>query len=261
MAMAGDARIAPAVALPQHIRSHFQAQDLPESGGDALYAVSTGWLNSALAFASGLQTELEAAALLSGATPAASPDSPAPPASPEMVTAKGRADSRDFALAATKFLRVPGGPSVAVLSLDGFDTHVAQGAVDGQLAVRLANLDGVLERLKEGLGPEWSRTVVVAVTQFGRTAHVNGTRGTDHGTASTLILAGGALKRGGIVGDWPGLSQAKLFEGRDLPPTLDVRQVFKGVLADHLDLTRRALDEQVFPGNAGAPALTGLITA
>ena len=317
MALVGEARIAPAAALPQHIRSHFEAQDLLESGGEALYAVSTGWLNRALqasgpggataisigpqeplilrgpvstqswspggrsadtsrtasvlqelyrsdpllgpAFASGLQTQLQAAALLPGATPQAATAGPAPPASPEAVTAKGRADSRDFAVAAARFLSAPGGPSVAVISLDGFDTHAAQGAVDGQLAVRLANLDGVLEGLKQGLGPDWSKTVVVAVTEFGRTAHVNGTRGTDHGTASTLILAGGALKRGGIMGDWPGLTQARLFEGRDLAPTLDVREVFKGVLSDHLGLDRRALNQQVFPNSGGAPPLTGLV--
>ena len=317
MAMAGEARIAPAAALPQHIRSHFEAQDLLESGGDALYAVSTGWLNRALAasgpggvtaisigpqeplilrgpartqswspggsgvdisrattvlqelyksdpllgpaFASGLQTELQAATLAAGAPAVSPPTEPESPTSIKAVVAKGRADSRTFALAAAKFLRAPGGPSVAVISLDGFDTHAAQGASDGQLAVRLANLDGVLEGLKAGLGPEWSKTVMIAVTEFGRTAHVNGTRGTDHGTASTLVLAGGALKPGGIVGDWPSLSQAKLFEARDLAPTLDVRQVFKGILSDHLGLPRRAIERQVFPQSLGAPAISGLV--
>ena len=107
--------------------------------------------------------------------------------------------------------------------------------------------------LKEGLGPVWGQTVVVTATEFGRTAHVNGTGGTDHGTASTLILAGGALKPGGIVGDWPTPAiSAKLFEARDLAPTLDVRQVFKGLLQDHMGVDRTALDTRVFPDSRAA---------
>ena len=152
-----------------------------------------------------------------------------------------------------------GGPAVAVLSLDGFDTHASQGAADGQLANRLKALDEVVAGLQQGLGPAWGRTVVVVATEFGRTARVNGTGGTDHGTASTLILAGGALKRGGVVGDWPTLAQGKLFEDRDLAPTLDVRQVFKGVLRDHLGVDRAALDTRVFPDSRAAPPLADLV--
>jgi uncharacterized protein (DUF1501 family) len=102
---------------------------------------------------------------------------------------------------------------------------------------------------------------VIAATEFGRTAHVNGTGGTDHGTASTLILAGGALKPGGLVGDWPTLAASKLFEGRDLAPTLDVRSVFKGVLADHLGVDRAALDGAVFPGSRDAAPVRDLVRA
>jgi uncharacterized protein (DUF1501 family) len=97
------------------------------------------------------------------------------------------------------------------------------------------------------------------VTEFGRTARVNGTGGTDHGTASTMILAGGALKSGGIVGDWPTLQQTKLFEDRDLSPTLDVRQIFKGILSDHFGVGRRALDETVFPNSAEATGISNLV--
>jgi uncharacterized protein (DUF1501 family) len=298
LATAGQARIAPAAALPQHIRSHFEAQDLLESGGEQLYEASTGWLNRALAaagpggvtaisvgpqeplilrgpvrteswspggrksadqgriatalqelyrgdpllgpaLASGLQTQAEADKLTTGIL--------------------NRGDAKGFAMTAARFLTQPGGPSVAVISLDGFDTHAAQGAAEGQLAQRLANLDGVIEGLKEGLGPLWSKTVVVAATEFGRTARMNGTRGTDHGTASTVILAGGALKPGGILGDWPTLQPARLFENRDLAPTLDVRSVFKGVLADHLGLDRRALEARVFPNSRTAPSLTTIV--
>jgi uncharacterized protein (DUF1501 family) len=168
---------------------------------------------------------------------------------------------KDFATAAARFLSNPQGPAIAVLSLDGFDTHANQGAEEGQLAGRLSSLDSVLAGLKEGLGADWSRTVVVVATEFGRTAHVNGTKGTDHGTASTLILAGGALKPGTILGDWPGLAQGQLFENRDTAPTLDQRSVFKGVLIEHLGMDRRRVETDVFPDSGSARPVSGLIRA
>ena len=142
------------------------------------------------------------------------------------------------------------------LSVDGWDTHARQ---LGQLQTRLAGLDQVVSGLRQGLGGEWASTIVVIATEFGRTVRANGTGGTDHGTASTLLLAGGALKAGGPIGDWPTLADNRLFEGRDLAPTLDVRSVFKGVLRDHMGLERGALDTRVFPGSvAEAPPTDGL---
>ncbi len=300
LAQSGQARIAPAVAIPERIRSHFEAQDLLESGGARVYDVTTGWLNRALsaasrdgrvtaisvgpeeplilrgpspvqswspggrgsadigritttlqdlykhdpllgpALASGLQTEAAADALNNG------------------QTVNGR-DARALAVTAGRFVASDGGPSIAVLQLDGFDTHANQGAAEGQLANRLKTLDDVVAGLKEGLGPAWTQTVVVTATEFGRTAHVNGTGGTDHGTASTLILAGGALRRGGIVGDWPTLQPARLFEARDLAPTLDVRQVFKGLLQDHMGVERAALDTRVFPDSRTVTPVPNLV--
>ena len=109
------------------------------------------------------------------------------------------------------------------------------------------------------MGESWRETVVVLATEFGRTARVNGTAGTDHGTASTVLLLGGALKPGGIVGDWPSLRTAALFEGRDTAPTLDMRSLFKGVLRDHLGVDRAKLDTLVFPDSARVPPLPNLI--
>lgn len=295
-----QARIAPAVAIPQRIRSHFEAQDLLETGGAQLYAASTGWLNRALqaaqptrklealsigaqeplilrgpvqaqswspggrmntqtnrvanalmdlyaqdgllgpALATGLQTEAQADAINGGKT-------------------INGGDVQAFAATAAKFLVAPGGPSIAVLSLDGFDTHANQGNDNGQLAQRFVLVDNVIAGLQRGLGDRWADTVIVMATEFGRTARINGTRGTDHGTASCLVLAGGALKPGGIVGDWPTLQPAKLFENRDLAPTLDVRSVFKGLLADHMGIDRRALENTVFPGSAEARPVAGLV--
>ncbi len=298
LAQAGQARIAPAVAIPQRIRSHFEAQDLLESGGEQLYGITTGWLNRTLAAQKHPVTALSVGAqeplILRGpvATQSWSPGGRATPDTARLATIlqdlykndallgpalasglqtemtadtlnsgqqfQGR-DVKSFAVTAAKFLVADGGPSIAVLSLGGFDTHANQGGANGQLANRLKTLDDVVVGLHEGLGAAWSNTVVIAVTEFGRTARINGTGGTDHGTGSTMVLAGGALKRGGIVGDWPGLAQAKLFENRDLAPTLDVRQVFKGVLADHLGIDRQSLENSVFPQSSAAAPLRGLI--
>jgi uncharacterized protein (DUF1501 family) len=192
------------------------------------------------AFASGLQTEGMAQQLTGGEAPKA-------------------ADIQGFATTAAKFLTAPGGPQMAVLSLDGFDTHANQGAVDGQLANRFRILDQVLGGIQMGLGPAWKDTLVVTATEFGRTARINGTKGLDHGTASAMIVAGGNLKPGGIVGDWPTMADDKLFENRDLAPTLDVRSVFKAALIDHMGLDRGAVETKVFPDSANAPPVTGLI--
>jgi uncharacterized protein (DUF1501 family) len=299
---AGQARIAPAVAIPQRIRSHFEAQDMLENGSGQLYGAATGWLNRTLqvvqphrpikALSIGAQEPL----ILHGPVEAES-WSPGGRLNPngDRVTAAVRAlyqddpllgpalatglevqseanllnggkpinggDAKAFAVTAARFLTDPNGPSIAVLSLDGFDTHANQGAANGQLANRLAILDGVIAGLQTGLGAQWGQTVIVVATEFGRTAHVNGTGGTDHGTASTVILAGGALKPGGLIGDWPTLQAASLFENRDLAPTLDVRQVFKGVLRDHMGVDAAALEARVFPDSASARAVGGLVAA
>jgi uncharacterized protein (DUF1501 family) len=157
------------------------------------------------------------------------------------------------------FMIQPGGPQVAAVSIDGFDTHANQGASQGQLATRLAYLDAALDGLADGMGPAWKGTAVVVVTEFGRTSHINGTGGTDHGTASTALLLGGALKAGGIVGDWPTLAQGKLFENRDTAPTLDMRGVFKGLLVAQYGLDRRALDTVVFPDSAAVAPVMGIV--
>jgi uncharacterized protein (DUF1501 family) len=120
-------------------------------------------------------------------------------------------------------------------------------------------MDAVVDGLHQGLGAEWKNTVVIAVTEFGRTARVNGTGGTDHGTASTGLILGGALKPGGIIGDWPGLTEKALFENRDTAPTLDMRGLFKGVLADHMGVDRALLDRKIFPDSLGVKPVAGLV--
>lgn len=165
----------------------------------------------------------------------------------------------ELAHAAAKFLAAPDGPRVAVLDTVGWDTHANQGAAKGLLAGRFSALDQSLANLRVGLGDVWARTVVMVVSEFGRTAAVNGTGGTDHGTASAMFLIGGAVNGGRVIGDWPGLSARDLYQGRDLRATTDLRSVFKGVLAAHLGVTDSALAERVFPDSAAARALSGLL--
>ncbi len=161
--------------------------------------------------------------------------------------------------AAAKFLTTDSGPRIAVLESDGWDTHANQGAENGALANRLTGLDAGLSALREGMGETWSHTVVAVVTEFGRTVHVNGTRGTDHGTATAAMLIGGALDGGRVVADWPGLRKSDLYEGRDLRATTDTRSLFKGLLADHLELPTGFLERTVFPDSSSAAAMRGLI--
>ena len=303
LAQAGEARIAPAVATPDRARSHFEAQDVLETGAAGVYATTSGWLNRAVqalgkveaisvgptaplilrgpaaagswspgraidaearlptllqdlykddpllgpALARGLQTETLARE--SGASMAGGGGMRA-------QAAPGREAARAMGEALAGFLKAPGGPQLAAVSLDGFDTHANQA---GLLGVRLASLDALVDGLHSGLGSAWKDTVVLAVTEFGRTARVNGTAGTDHGTASTALMMGGALKAGGIVGDWPTLRRQALFEDRDVYPALDLRALEKGLLAEHLGVDRRALDTLVFPESAGVKPLLGLV--
>jgi uncharacterized protein (DUF1501 family) len=161
--------------------------------------------------------------------------------------------------AAAKFLARSDGPRIGALAFDGWDTHAQEGAADGRLAILLGALDGALAAIEQGLGPAWQETAVAVVTEFGRTARINGTAGTDHGTATVALLAGGAINGGRVIADWPGLREAGLYENRDLKPTTDLRAVLKGVLRDHLRLDAKMLDTTVFPESANAKALSGLM--
>ena len=163
--------------------------------------------------------------------------------------------------AAARFLRQEDGPQVAVFDTVGWDTHFNEGGAKGQLAGRLATLDAALGGLKTGLGPVWSNTAVLLATEFGRTVAENGTRGTDHGTATAAYLLGGAVKGGRVVADWPGLSPRGLYQDRDLRPTLDLRAVMKGLLAEQLGVPPRALERSVFPDSGQARPLRGLLRA
>jgi uncharacterized protein (DUF1501 family) len=316
---AGQATIVHAVATSYRERSHFDGQDVLESGQPKPGAVDTGWLNRAVAalepgertappgrpaFAVGpiaplvmrgpalvlswapprlpqvgdettmrlldlyrhtdpdLARALEdrialaAVARAGGMESEPSEDRPA-------VQAGGIEQVRKYfgevAGAAARFLARAEGPRVGALAFDGWDTHVNEGAVKGRLANLLGALDGAIAEIETNLGDAWRETVVVLVTEFGRTAHINGNDGTDHGTATVALLAGGALKGGRVLADWPGLKDGDLYEHRDLRPTTDLRAVLKGLLRDHLRVDDRALEADVFPDSSAARPAAGLL--
>jgi uncharacterized protein (DUF1501 family) len=123
----------------------------------------------------------------------------------------------------------------------------------------MQQMDGALAAIKTNMGAARRDTVVALATEFGRTARINGTEGTDHGTATVALLVGGALKGGRVVADWPGLKPADLYQNRDLKPTIDLRAVLKGVLRDHLRADEKALAQTVFPGSDAVKPTPGLL--
>jgi uncharacterized protein (DUF1501 family) len=316
----GHATIVHAVASPYRDRSHFDGQDVLQTGATKPGALDTGWLNRAVAsltpepsadphvrqaLAIGPVTPL----IMRGPAPILSWETPKlPPASDETTlrlldlyrhtdplfaraleerigiaaiahaggmdqdvtnstpvmetggVARVRAYFTETAGTAAKFLAQADGPRIGALAFDGWDTHVNEGPVKGRLAALLGALDDALAAIAANMGDAWRETVVVVVTEFGRTAHINGDGGTDHGTATVALLAGGALKGGRVVADWPGLKDADLFQNRDLKPTTDLRAVMKGLLRDHLLVNEAALANTVFPDSVGVKPMADLIT-
>jgi uncharacterized protein (DUF1501 family) len=276
-----------AIASAYRERSHFDGQNVLESGLEIAQPNASGWLNRALQ----VQNQQQAMALgqsvpliLRGQ---ASVGSWAPPVLPllnedtltrlqnlyngdsflgprlqEALNAKeivgsGMTNSRAQGFtalidAAGSFLKAPGGPNIVVLENDGWDTHVNQGSAQGTLPRKFTELDNSITRLKTALGTTWQDTVVVVMTEFGRTVRVNGTLGTDHGTAGVAFLAGGGLIKYGsrppVLGPWPGLSESSLRDGRDLQPTNDLRSLIAEVLQSHMGFNAQLLRDVVFPG-------------
>jgi uncharacterized protein (DUF1501 family) len=176
-------------------------------------------------------------------------------AADQRMSGRGAQQVGPLVTAAARFLASESGPRVAVIDVGGWDTHANQGGAQGALALRLRGLDTGLAMLKTELGTVWQDTSVLIVTEFGRTVAVNGTRGTDHGTAGCAFLAGGAVAGGRVIADWPGLATRDLHENRDLRATTDMRAIFKGVLTDRFALGEAALEESVFPDSDAVPPL------
>lgn len=299
------AAVVHAVATPYRDRSHFDGQDVLESGFAGPGRVQSGWLNRALEslprgerVMSGLAIGPTTPLVLRGAAPTvgwapvtlptAADDTAARlmelyrQRDPALGTALSQGlqldkialqgddmkakpggnpiqQMRQVARGAAKLMAADDGPRIAALAFDGWDTHAQEGGPVGRLAQLLGGLDGALAEFEGGLGERWRDTVVVVATEFGRTAKINGTDGTDHGTGTVALLAGGAVKGGRVISDWPGLKLASLLDGRDLAPTTDLRAIIKGVLHDHLGISERALGESVFPDSAMVKPVKGLI--
>jgi uncharacterized protein (DUF1501 family) len=283
-------------------RSHFDAQNVLETGATAPFARGDGWLNKALGALPqsrpemGMALSAQAPLILRGPaavstwSPSNLPDvdndtmarllSLYEARDPELANAlqsamasnmvamdagagdMNRAGPRSItpiAQIAARFLKEENGPVAAVMDVGGWDTHANQGLDQGPLARGLTSLDDGLDAFKTEMGPAWSNTVVVIATEFGRTAAPNGAGGTDHGTGAAAFLAGGAVRGGRVLADWPGLAHGALYEQRDLRPTTDLRGVFKGVLADHLQVSSAALERDAFPDSAAVRAAQGLL--
>ncbi len=294
-----------AIAGPYRTRSHFEAQDLMQTGAVETDAeITSGWLNrallelpsggiagSGLAVGIGMPLLLRGKAVVGSYAPAGfatpSPDlyhriaalnAPDPLLGPAIAEGlrEQHFDAQTFAMdgeshralhagygfpalaaAAGKLLAAPAGPRIAAFQLEGWDTHGNQAFL---LRPPLAGLDAGLVALKTALGPAWRESVVLVITEFGRTARMNGTRGTDHGTATVAFLLGGAVAGGRVRATWPGLGAGKLFENRDLAPTADIRSLAKGALAAQFGLSAPAL-ARIFPESTAAEPMTGLLRA
>jgi len=249
---AGDAREAVALAdsVPLVLRgelavSSWAPSRLPVPGDDLLVRVRQLYWAADPALAQTLYDALEVRAIV-GDT------------SEQRMDGRAGLSIAPLASAAARILASPDGPRIAVLDAGGWDTHANQGGAQGPLAQRLRGLDDGLEMLKRELGAHWRETTVLVVTEFGRAAAVNGTRGTDHGTAGCAFLVGGAVAGGRVLGDWPGLAARDLYEGRDLRATTDLRALFKAVLHERFGVGEAALARAVFPGSDTVEPLHGL---
>lgn len=305
---AGQATVIHASATPYRERSHFDGQDVLESGLPAPGDVSSGWLNRLLSVLppgeavtranalarTGLSVGATAplvirgkAPLLGWAPPVLRPaDADLPPrlaalygetdpglakllhegietgriASGLDMKAKGGPGDpvgmEQLARGAARLIAQPEGPRVAALAFEGWDTHAQE--VD-RLGKLLKGLDNSFAAFEQELGPVWADTAILVATEFGRTARVNGTEGTDHGTATTAFLVGGAVHGGRVLADWPGLKASALRDGRDLAATTDLRAVIKGISVDLLGADPRSLAQNVFPASEAIAPMKGLI--
>lgn len=278
---ASQALLVHAVASPYRERSHFDGQNILETGGTRAYQRQDGWINrlvglvgpgegKALSLTATIPPALRGPNAASSYAPSALPDASGGLMSrvaslyeddPQlhslwsqavetraMAGSEGGDGRRDNgavtgALAA-RLLSGEKGARIAFIETEGWDTHANQ---RGAMARQLRNLDALVAALKAGLGAEWSKTLVIVATEFGRTAAPNGTGGTDHGTASAAMLLGGAVAGGRILADWPGLARAQLHEGRDLRPTMALDALIAGALAQHYGLEPNRAMNLLFP--------------
>ncbi len=279
-----EALFAHAVASRYRDRSHFDGQNVLETGGTQPYQLKDGWLNrflallpkaqsDAIAISSTIPAALRGKVEVASYAPSTLPDAPddlllrvsamyaSDPqlhrlwaqamATRSMTGDLSDAGGKNAAATGALAARLLTGPStrIAMIETGGWDTHAQQ---QGRLTAQLRGLDAMLAALKTGLGSQWANTLVIVATEFGRTVAVNGTGGTDHGTGSAAMLLGGCVAGGRVVADWPGLSGANLYEGRDLKPTLSLDSFIGAALAQHYGLDPVRVRDALFPDETGA---------
>jgi uncharacterized protein (DUF1501 family) len=280
-----------AIASPYRDRSHFDGQNVLETGGATAYQAKDGWMNRLLGLlpqdgARAIAVSATVPAALRGIHEVASyAPSVLPDASDDLLQRvtllyqgdaqlhglwseamdtrqlagdlaqdNGRNAATTGALAA-KLLLPADGARVAMIETGGWDTHSGQ---KGRLGAQLKGLDSMIAALQAGLGPVWSDTLVLVATEFGRTVAVNGTGGTDHGTGAAAMLFGGSVKGGRVLADWPGLATAALYEGRDLKPTMRLDDMIAGAVASHYALDPARVGAALFPAIGQRAPITGL---
>ncbi|MGN8111332.1 DUF1501 domain-containing protein [Paraburkholderia sp. 22098] len=281
-----------AVASPYRDRSHFDGQNVLETGSASPYRVKDGWLNrlvaqlpsareNAIAFAPTVPMALRGNAEVTSYAPSALPQAPDDllmrvsqlydqdaqlrPLWESAMTARGlagdagaRQDPASLGKLATSFLSRDDGPRIAMIETGGWDTHSAQNT---RLANQLKALDTMLAALRDNMGPAWSKTTVLVATEFGRTAAANGTGGTDHGTGSVAMVLGGAVAGGRVIADWPGLAPRDLYEARDLKPTTSLDSLIAGVASEGLGLDPQRTARALFGQTVATKPLTGIVRA
>ncbi len=276
-----------ATSIPYKQRSHFEGQNLMESGGRVPYQEKTGWVGRAMKLANlqgdGLALSLPMPLLLRG-VPKNNNYFPTWGRLPrkdtldllksvyadssedellqmmnfikkrkdeQMMSGTGGGDRRknkNLARQAAKYLRKSDGPRVAVFEVNGFDTHAAQGGVDGTHTKCLVEMDDIIKNLKENLKEAYKDTIILTVTEFGRTIKQNGGNGTEHGYGTAIFMAGGLIKKSQVHTDWPGLKRKEMYEGRDLNATIDARSVYASAMSTVFDLDFRRIQKDVFWG-------------
>ena len=271
-----------ATNIPYTGRSHFDGQNLMESGGKIPYQEKTGWLGRAMKLAgltgNGLALSLPMPLLIRG-VPMNNNYYPVGDRLPSPSTLqiiqeafkeynekllsenlkivltrnlRNQGSRKSWALAASAGdeLSRSNGPRVAVFEVDGFDTHAAQGATNGAHADCLSDYDNILKALKQSMTNEaFKNTLIVTLTEFGRTIKQNSSNGTEHGYGSAIFLAGGLVKKAQVHTDWPGLKRKELFEGRDLNSTIDARSVYASAMSTVFNLDFKRIQKEVFFGD------------
>ena len=273
-----NASVVHATNFPYVLRSHFEGQNLMQGGGLSPFSETTGWLGRALDLAKtpGRSLSLDMPLLLRGSNKNDNFYHASIKSSGDLMTRlintismshnqneaeifakvskkstqKGVNIPRDpasLAKFAGKAMSQEGGPLASVIKVDQFDTHARQGAEeDGHHGVQLTVVDDIIAGLKEGLGDAWNTSIVLTLTEFGRTVEVNGSNGTEHGYGSAGLLAGGAITKSRVISQWPGLSKFEQFDKRDLMATIDYRSVCAACIEKALGLDHDLIASNVF---------------